>query len=153
MGGFFLRQPVSLSGFGTFIIDYSGAGVATAASGEIWDIDGSPSNTEQYRVRAFDGGGGLLASIDSPIGEFGDELGASCTSPLDGQPWVFQFSGLSAGIARIKITFIGSKPTNIGLAFNNYDALGESVPTPVPIPTLSEWGTKAMLLDAMNRST
>ena len=87
-----------------------------------------------------------MATIDSPIGEFGDELGASCTSPLDGQPWIFQFSGLGAGITRIKITFIGSKPTNIGLAFNNYDALGESVPTPVPIPTLSKWGTKAMLL-------
>ena len=124
LGGFFLRQPSPLSAFGKFVIDYSGAGVVDAASGEIWDIDGSSIGVEEYRVEAFDGDGTLLGSINSPIGN----PGGSCENPLDGQPWVFQFSGLTEGIDRIEITFIGTKTSGVGLAFNNFDATGEAVP-------------------------
>jgi hypothetical protein len=41
---------------------------------------------------------------------------------------MFAFSGLSAGIDHIEITFIGTKPAGIGLAFNNF------YPTTVPEP-------------------
>jgi hypothetical protein len=50
-------------------------------------------------------------------------------APLDGQPWVFSFSGLSAGIAKITIDFTGSKTAGIGLAFNNFNPTG-AVPEP-----------------------
>jgi hypothetical protein len=51
-------------------------------------------------------------------------------APLDGQPWVFSFSGLSAGIAKITVDFTGSKLSGIGLAFNNFDPNGAAVPEP-----------------------
>jgi hypothetical protein len=106
----------------------------TAASGEIWDIDGDGvSASEEYRVQAFDSSDNLLASTLSPEGtDDGD-------SSLDGQPWVFRFSRLSAGIARIEIDFIGTKTTGIGLAFNDFDALGAG-----NVPTLSGWSMIAM---------
>ena len=131
MGDFFLRGN-PFANFGRLIIHYSG-GTATAASGEIWDIDAIGPATEQYRVRAFDGSGTLLATIDSPIGN--QDSGCANTQ-LDGKSWTFAFSGLLPGIANITIEFIGSKTNNIGLAFNNYNATGEE-----PVPALQHsWG-------------
>ena len=43
LGNFFLRGPTGGADFGLFAIDYSGSTVVTAASGEIWDIDGTAS--------------------------------------------------------------------------------------------------------------
>jgi hypothetical protein len=124
LGDYFLRSTPGAD-FGVLIIDYSG-GVVSAASGEIWDIDGVAQGTEQYRVRAFDSGGTLLATIDSPLST--QESGCANTE-LDGKPWTFNFFG-TPGIARITIDFIGSKHDGIGLAFNNFNATGEE-PTPV----------------------
>jgi hypothetical protein len=58
----------------------------------------------------------------------------SAVAPLDGKPWVFSFSGLSAGIAKITIDFTGTKPAGIGLAFNNFNPTG--VPEPASIVVL-----------------
>ena len=111
--------------FGRFVIQYTSTFPVTAASGEIWDIDGNPQNstTEEYTLQAFDASSALLATIVSPLGVIDTP-----TAPLDGQPWVFAFSGLSAGIDHIVITFTGTKPAGIGLAFNNFN------PTAVPEP-------------------
>jgi MYXO-CTERM domain-containing protein len=127
LGDWFLRGPVSGANFGKFVIKYSSSFAVTACSGEIWDIDGTdgqPPYTEQYRVQAFDASSNLLGSIDSPIGTL-----PSASAPLDGRPWVFSFSGLSAGLDHIEVTFIGTKPAGIGLAFNNFNPTGE-VPEP-----------------------
>jgi hypothetical protein len=147
LGRFFLRSSNPGSDFGTFVITYTG-GTVTAASGEIWDIDGTgqiPNDptalTEQYTVRAFDSASNLLATQVSPTGTLTTPI-----APLDGQPWVFAFSGLSAGIARIEIDFTGTKPGGggvvgggIGLAFNNF------YPTSVPEPTGLASATLALL--------
>lgn len=119
LGGYFLRATPGQD-YGQLVITYSG-GAVSAASGEIWDIDGVSIGHEQYRVRAFDSGGALLATIDSPLSS--QESGCANTE-LDGRPWTFSFSG-TPGIARITIDFIGTKTNGIGLAFNNFNATGD----------------------------
>lgn len=124
LGDWFLRSQVGGSDFGNFVIQYSGSPLPTAASGEIWDIDGTVTFTEEYTLQAFDSANNLLATIVSPLGVL-----PSASAPLDGQPWVFAFSGLTAGISRIVVDFTGTKPAGIGLAFNNFN------PTQVPEPS------------------
>jgi hypothetical protein len=109
LGDFFLRQYDPYQPFGYFIILYDADNAVTEASGEIWDIDGKPSKTEQFLVEAFNGST-LLDSISSPLG---------IDNSLNGEPWAFGFSGLS-DITKIRISFTGSKTQGIGLAFNNF---------------------------------
>lgn len=135
LGNFFLRG-IPGADFRLLVIDYAG-GTVSAASGEIWDIDGSFPLVEQYRVQAFDTLGNLLATIDSPVG---NQDSGCLNTQLDGRPWTFAFSGLTPGIARITIDFIGTKTQGIGLAFNNFDATGESA---VPATATSWGGLKA----------
>jgi hypothetical protein len=124
LGNWFLRSPIGGSDFGHFIIKYvSSSGPVIAASGEIWDIDGSNGATEEYTVRAYDAASNLLATQISPLGTQPTPI-----APLDGQPWQFSFSGLTVGIDTIVIDFTGTKPAGIGLAFNNF------YPTSVPEP-------------------
>ena len=132
LGNWFLRSPVGGSDYGLLVINYSGSTTVTAASGEIWDIDGTmnpgdiqPGYTEEYTVRAYDSSNNLLATQVSPLGVLSTPY-----APLDGEPWTFSFSGLSAGIAKITIDFTGTKPAGIGLAFNNFNPTGAAVPEP-----------------------
>jgi hypothetical protein len=117
LGNWFLQSPVPGSQFGRFVIQYASSFPVTAASGEIWDIDGNQNTgvTEEYTIQAFDSTNSLLATIVSPLGVLDTPI-----APLDGEPWVFAFSGLSAGIDHIVITFTGTKTSGIGLAFNNF---------------------------------
>jgi hypothetical protein len=109
LGGFFLRQQNAYQPFGTFHINYTADNPVTEASGEVWDIDGKPSKTEQFFVEAYNDDI-LLDSMASPLGDDKD---------LDGMPWAFGFENLT-NITRIEITFTGSKTKGIGLAFNNF---------------------------------
>lgn len=128
LGDYFLRHNNSYTDFGTFRIQYSyasGVAASTAASGEIWDIDGGYMSgnvyfTEQYAVEAYDSAGNLIGTQISPLGNNYDN---------DGIPWVFAFSGLTAGIDHIDIDFTGTKTSGLGLAFNNFSATSA-----VPIP-------------------
>jgi hypothetical protein len=119
LGGWFLRSSSMGMPFGTFVIQYTSSIPVTAASGEIWDIDGQEVQggtvTEQYRVEAFDSSNNSLGVLFSPIGVL-----PSNVAPLDGRRWVFSFSGLSADLDHIHITFVGTKTMGIGLAFNNF---------------------------------
>lgn len=117
-GDWFLRAPgtgntVSL-GSRSFLIYYSGV-LPTAASGTIWDIDASETNT----VSAYGLGGNLLDSIVLIAINGGDSL-----------PATFSFSGLSAGISTIKIT--GGGP----LGFDNFNATNPAQPAPEPASML-----------------
>lgn len=106
-------------------IDYTEA--TSAASGELWDIDGP----EQYQVTALDANGNAIASTTSPVGG------------LDAEPWAFSFDFGDAGveIARLDIDFIG-KGTLRGFAFDNFDATGanpnvattHAAPVPMALP-------------------
>jgi hypothetical protein len=134
LGNWFLRSPVGGSNFGSLVITYASSFPVTAASGEIWDIDGTqvpggpPGFTEEYTVRAYDSANNLLATQVSPLGVL-----TSAFAPLDGEPWVFSFSGLSAGIAKITVDFTGTKPAGIGLAFNNFNPTAAATPEPSSI--------------------
>jgi hypothetical protein len=124
LGQWFLRSPNPGQPIGRFVIQYGGSLAVTAASGEIWDIDGNGAGaTEQYLVEAFDSSSSLLGSQLSPLGTL-----PSALAPLNARPWVFGFSGLSAPLDHIVITFVGTKTQGIGLAFNNFN------PTTVPEP-------------------
>lgn len=119
LGDFFLRpqQPGAVPA--PFIVDYNTTLAISALSGEIWDIDGGVGATEQWQVDALDAANNVLATQLSPIG-----LG----STLDSTPWTFAFSGLPSGIDKVRLTFIGSKTSGVGLAFNNFNPF--AVPEP-----------------------
>lgn len=130
LGNFFLKQESAYEPFGTFHVIYDAMNPVTAASGEIWDIDGGNKNskTERFLIKAFNGDD-LLDFILSPLG-----LKSSGERTLDGKPWAFGFSGLS-DITRIEISFTGTKTKGIGLAFNNFspvEDISESVNVPEP---------------------
>lgn len=120
LGSYFLRQLQPGGVPQPFIVDYNTAQVITELSGEIWDIDGAPGNTEGWLVEALDSSNALLTSQLSPPGN---------SSALDGLPWVFSFTGLPSGFDKLRITFIGSKTMGLGLAFNNFDPT-TAVPEP-----------------------
>ncbi len=116
LGQFFVRQAVSIGGLpGNFVVVHDAD--ASAVSGEIWDIDASslaPTETERWRVSAYDSGGELLASVESPAGISDGDPGS-----LDSRPWTFSFEGVGP-IRRVVLEFTGTKTSGIGLAFDNY---------------------------------
>jgi hypothetical protein len=143
LGNWFLRGSTFGTPFGRFVIQYSSSFLVTAAGGEIWDIDGQVplgTLTEQYKVEAFDSANNSLAVQLSPVGVL-----TSTIAPLDGRPWVFSFSGLTAGIDHIDITFVGTKPSGIGLAFNNFYPTTAPVPEPTGLLILASGGCGIVL--------
>jgi hypothetical protein len=127
LGDFFLRQQSQGTPFGTFIINYTSGLNVTAASGEIWDIDGnSVSKSEEYTVTAWNNAT-LLDTIVSP-----EHITKNTVNDLSGKAWEFGFSGLS-NITQIRIDFTGTKTNHIGLAFNNFSPVTDiSIPVPAP---------------------
>ena len=142
LGFFFLRQPSPGSVPPPFIIDYNTAQTISALAGEIWDIDGMPGqgDTEQWAVQVLNAAGSPLAGQPSPLGD---------SSALDGLPWTFTFSGLPAGVDKVKITFVGSKTSGLGLAFNNFSPV--DVPEPSTILLFSLGG--AVLRSRLRRGS
>jgi hypothetical protein len=136
LGAWFVRPPAT--GLpGPFIAAYSSATPIRSLSGEIWDIDArNGGNTEQWRVDVLSGTGTELASTLSPLG---DDNGPSS---LDSLPWTFAFTGLPDGVADVRLTFVGSKPGAVGLAFNNFSP-------DVALPEPSSLGLLATLTTAL----
>ncbi len=125
LGSFFLRQPIGLGGVpAPLIADYETTQHITELSGEIWDIDGAPGVTEQWRVDALGAADEVLASQLSPLGT--ESLG-----PYDAKPWVFAFTNLPSSFDKVRLTFVGSKTSGLGLAFNNFSPTVAAVPEPM----------------------
>lgn len=125
LGQFFLASPVHSDNVFPLIINYSSDDLVTAASGEIWDIDGTGGSTERFRVEAYNEDQELLDTILSPLGN---------SLALDAKPWTFGFSDLD-GISQLKIFFTGSKTSNLGIAFNNFSPTSDLSVVPEPF----EW--------------
>ena len=125
----------------SFIIEYATTNGATvdSATGEIWDIDGTSTKREKFRVTATTTS--TTSITDSPTGTSTD------SSSLDAKPWQWSFSGLSGSITQIEFTRFGDAydGTNDGqvvddnykayfpLAFNNFNpvsAIGYLTPEP-----------------------
>jgi len=115
----------------SFIIEYATTNGATvdAATGEIWDIDGTSNAAEQFEVTA------TLASHpdESATSPLGDNM------DLDGKPWAWSFSNTDSSITQIKFTrksgTSGSTTYKnfFPLAFNNFNpisAIGFVTPEP-----------------------
>lgn len=125
-GSFFLRTPLGQTGGevpGSFIAAYSTTTPIRALSGEIWDIDGGSGRTEQWQVDVLNAAGGVLRTQTSPLGT------TQNADSLDSLPWTFQFANLPDGVAGVRLTFVGNKENNIGLAFNNFSP-DAAVPEP-----------------------
>jgi hypothetical protein len=135
LGTWFLRRDQPSGVPKPFLIDYNTLQTITGLSGEIWDIDGAPGLTEQWNVDVLDAAGTpLVPTLASPLGN--NQL-------LDGKPWTFTFSGLPLGVDKVRLTFTGSKPDGIGLAFNNFSPF-------FPIPEPSSVLLAAMAFGAMS---
>ncbi|OJW17084.1 MAG: hypothetical protein BGO49_08025 [Planctomycetales bacterium 71-10] len=124
LGRFFLRQPDGIGVLpGPFVIAYDTAQAIREFSGEIWDVDAG----ERWRVDVLDAAGSVLRTLLSPQGVGGPD-------GLDSLPWLFGFKDLPDGVTSIRLTFVGEKTDNIGLAFNNFSptfaVAGSVVPEP-----------------------
>ncbi len=122
LGQWLLRKPSDWEGDWALIIEYSEP--VNSISGEIWDIDGSPSAYDQWRLVAYDDSGNELASATSP---FFFSFGADS---LDALPWVYSLQS-DEPITKVEILFIGIVGSDQGFAFNNF-----SVENAVPGPRL-----------------
>jgi hypothetical protein len=134
LGNYFLRHPDDYStvdvGAQSFIVDYDTLSTISALSGEIWDIDRLNSG-ERWRLEVLNTSGTILDSLLSPAG-----INQNSPSSLDSLPWTFRFTDLPSGVDKLRITFIGTKTTGIGFAFNNFSP---DVAVPEPSSGLLAW--------------
>ena len=131
IGDFFLRKPWVNNGWavGPLMIDFAVTQPIVAISGEIWDIDGTPARPEQWQVDVLDAADAVLATVTSPLGD---------GNALDGMPWLFSFGNLPAGVAKVRVGYIGTRLGNVGPCFNNLRVLFApppgKPPSGVPLP-------------------
>jgi hypothetical protein len=134
LGKFFLRTGGLGGDGGNLLISYVNG--ASAASGELWDIDGNSNwyddgraRTERWEVQALGANNNILDTILSPLGD-------EAKGGLDGKPWFWSFQRDSADIKAIRFVFVGDSPAkNVGLAFDNFssDVADASVPEPTAV--------------------
>lgn len=130
LGSFYLRFGTTnllVAPVPSLLINYSIP--VSAASAQIWDIDSNSKGTEKWRIDALGSSSNVLASVLSPVG-----LVYTDPASLDGKPWTWSFDrGVASDIYAIRVSFVGTKTTDIGLAFDNF-----SPSSPVPeLPTNS----------------
>ena len=88
---------------------------------EVWDLDGvqSQSSSEGVRVDAVAANGAVLASIDS------GQIAVNSSQSLDGQGLTYSFFASNGvvltDIDRLELFFTGSKLSNIGIGFDNFE--------------------------------
>jgi len=128
LGDYFLRigtGGLASTPVPSLIISYSAP--VSAASAQIWDIDGHSNGTEQWVVEARDSGGTVIEMATSPLGT------THGASSLDGKPWLWALgdNAGSADIFSIRVSFSGSKTSGIGLAFDNFSTdTAQTIPEP-----------------------
>lgn len=132
LGHFFLRGLAPVPPIGLVILYDS---PVSAANGDIWDIDGSGSQgSEQWLVQGmgqnYIDSGDLTDVVATDLSPVGTDL------TLDGKPWTFSLDSGSPVIYAIRITFVGTKTSGIGLAF---DRFSPSLDDPSPAKRTS-WG-------------
>ncbi len=124
LGDYFLEAEVR-DGRNALLITYRHP--VHEASGEVWDIDTSPTlGFEQWRVEALDSS---RQEVDRDLSPRPKRL------ELDGRPWRFNLRAYPPSeIAAIRIRFVGNKPAGrLGLAFDNFSPCSAS-PLPLFIP-------------------
>ena len=140
LGNYFMKsdKDVSETGYVKLIIDYTTS--VNAASGQIWDIDGARTKTEQWQVNAFDSNNILLSSQLSPLGNSYD-----LDKSLNGAPWIWNFR--EEGIRKIEVEFVGTKMEGAGLAFDNFSptALTPIIPEPATMSIIGAAGIGYLL--------
>lgn len=142
LGNYFLRTGGLGGNGGNLLITYTEG--TSAASGELWDIDGNRNffsdgrdRIEQWEVQALGADNTILTSLLSPLGN-------KSKGGLDGKPWMWSFDRDSTDIQAIRFVFAGDSPTqNVGLAFDNFSSHsveGQDVPEPASLLGLAIFG-------------
>lgn len=140
-------QPGVVEVFHPLLITYNSP--VSAASGQIWDIDGTPSQgLEAWKIQALDQFGNVLpgdVSLVATLGTNGNPPGSLPPYPGDGVPttWSFDY-GQQAIIKSIRISYLDRIPDpdnpgqtiptkrNVGLAFDNFNTNTPSQSVPEP---------------------
>ena len=128
LGNYFLRfgtttfsdtpGPILIIGYDTPV---------SAASAQIWDIDAATGGTNGYEawmITAHDATGGVIDTINSPIG-----ISENLTQSLNAKPWTWAFNHASNDIHSIEIAFVGTAD-KVGLAFDNFSPATAVIPVP-----------------------
>ncbi|MBE9029805.1 hypothetical protein IQ266_08700 [filamentous cyanobacterium LEGE 11480] len=137
LGTNFLRTGGLGGNGGNLLISYTNG--TSAASGELWDIDGGGNRQEQWLVQALNKDGDIVETITSP-------LGIDTKGDYESRPWMWSFERESADIKAIRMVFSGEgKASSVGLAFDNFSAYSVERPvgatvTPVPYELESSLG-------------
>ena len=118
LGEFFLRSDRPLHYDSDFIVEYETP--VTRLSGEIWDLDGATGYDEKWSVIGLDENGFVAAGCISGRWTRADEYS------FDGRPWRFALE-TDRPVKRLWVRFLGSKTSDVGFAFNNFDATGAGV--------------------------
>jgi hypothetical protein len=122
LGQYFLRtasvNPTNESH--TLLVSY--ATPVKKASGEIWDLDAEVGNSnplyngnEQWKIEALNESRQVISITLSPEG-----IGSRLPESLDGLPWEFEVGDTTNDISALRISFVGTKETYVGIAFNNF---------------------------------
>lgn len=142
LGNYFLRgSGLGQTTYPALLVTYDN--LTSAASGEIWDIDGSAAEGyEAWKVELFDATKTLLDTIVTPIGSLTAPIPPG-TVNLDGKPYFFSFTRSTNDVKYIRITYDAAtvlaaslpvkSPALTGLAFDNFSAFSvetQNVPEP-----------------------
>ncbi len=134
MGSYFLRTT-SYSRDSLTVL-YSTA--VTAASFEVWDLDGGTAGSERWKITTYNGD--WLTPVSSQQTSL--ETSNLDTTSYDGQALII---GLSGGdFDRFVIEFTGTKTSGVGLAFNNFNTT--AIPEPATFLLFGLGGMGAWLV-------
>jgi hypothetical protein len=128
LGYYFLRFGTTT--FATpdtsLIITYTNP--VSAASAQIWDIDGLTGASERWRIDAL--AADLSTVVDSILSPERDYTG-NLPGSLDGLPYTWSFDhGATTDIYAIRISFEGTKIADVGLAFDQFSPSEAAIPEP-----------------------
>ncbi len=140
LDNFLLRGPDDVTARGPFTMVIKYTELTTAFCGQIWDIDENNHGTEQWQVRAFGQQNGQPWSdtsnpaLLSPEGKGIEEPGT-----LDGKCWEFCYqTPEDVTVSEVHISFVGTKESTIGLAFDNF--YSTAVPEPASLALVAAGG-------------
>lgn len=129
MGSYFLRAAArSLE---SLTVQYSTA--VSAASFEIWDLDGDNTTYERWKITTYNGNWATpVFSVQTPA----DVFGTVDTTSYDGQVYNVVLSG--GTFDRFVLEYNGTKTPTAGLAFNNFNTT--TIPEPASIGMIALGG-------------
>jgi hypothetical protein len=117
LGQYFLRTAAVAPNTAPDTLLVSYVNPVKQASGEIWDLDASEVDYEQWTIEALDENRQVITNVTTPAGIHYD-----LADSLDGLPWSFNIGmgDTTNEISALRFVCSGTRTQYIGLAFNNF---------------------------------